>query len=83
MLLLLCHVCIVVFSFITMTWYSGVCETHNPICLWIVTLYNAVSPRALSRYLKIPWLRFGTFRKRYASREVRANFRPSHLPFAT
>ena len=47
---------------------------HNPVCLWIVGLYNIVSPRTISPYLKICLLRFGTFRKRYASREVLANF---------
>ena len=66
---------------IIMTWNSVVCGLHNPVCLWIVGLYNVVSPRTISPYLKICLLRFGTFRKRYASREVRANFRPSHLPF--
>ena len=69
------------FSFIIMSRNSIVRGLHNPVCLWIVVLYNAVSPCTMSPYLKISLLRFGTFRKRYASREVRANFRPSHLPF--
>ena len=70
-----------VFSFIIMKRNSVVRGLHNPVCLWIVVLYNVVSPRTISPYLKISLLRFGTFRKKYASREVWANFRPSHLPF--
>ena len=39
-----------VFSFIIKTRNSIKRGLHNPVCLWIVALYNAALPRALSRY---------------------------------
>ena len=57
-----------------MTRNSVVRGLHNPVCLLIVGLYNVVSPRTVSPYLKICLLRFGTFQKRYASMEVLTNF---------
>ena len=44
-----------------MTRNSVVRGLHNPVCLWIVGLYNVVSPRTISPYLKICLLRFGRF----------------------